>query len=71
MIHVGTNDLRSNQDPETIARNIAEVAYNSKTDRNNVLISGIVPRRENLNGKGLQINIFLKKILYGKRFCLC
>ena len=35
MIHAGTNDLRSNQDPETIARNIAEVANNRKTDTNN------------------------------------
>ena len=28
IIRVGTNDLTSNQDPETIARNIAEVANN-------------------------------------------
>ena len=26
IIHVGTNDLRSNQEPETIARNIVEAA---------------------------------------------
>ena len=47
IIHVGTNDLRSNQDPETIGRNIVEVVYNSKTDTNKVLISSIVPRRDN------------------------
>ena len=35
MIHAETNDLRSNQDPETIARNITEVANNRKTDTNN------------------------------------
>ena len=46
IIHVGTNDLRSNQDPETIARNIVKVACNSKTDTNKVLISSIVPRRD-------------------------
>ena len=33
IIHVGTKDLRSNQDLETIARNIAEVACNSKIDK--------------------------------------
>ena len=34
IIHVGKNNLRSDQDPETITRNIVEVANNSKTDRN-------------------------------------
>ena len=61
IIHVGTNDLRSNQDPKTIAKNIVELANNSKTDTNKVLISSIVPRRDNLNGKGRQVNIFLRK----------
>ena len=61
IIHLGTNDLRSNQDPETIAKHIAKVANNSKTDTNKKLISGIVPRRDNLNGKDRQVNIFLKK----------
>ena len=59
--HVETNDLISDQDPETTARNIVEVANNSKTDTNKVLISSIVPRRDNLNGKGRQVNTFLKK----------
>ena len=36
LIHVGTNNLRSNQEPETIAINIVEVACNSKTDTNKV-----------------------------------
>ena len=60
IIHVGTNDLRSNQDPEIIARNNVEAAINSKTDTK-VLISSIVSRPDNLNGKGLQVNIFLQK----------
>ena len=59
IIHVRTNNLRSNQDPETIARNIVEVACKSITDTNEVLISGIVPPHDNLNGKGHQINAFL------------
>ena len=61
IIHAGRNYLRSNQDPENIARNIVEVANKSKTDTNKVLISMIVPRRYNLNGKGQQVNIFFKK----------
>ena len=62
IIHVEAKDLRSNQDPKAITRNIVEVANDSKTDTNKVLISSIVPRRENLNGKGCLVNIFLKKI---------
>ena len=53
--------MRFNQDPETIAINIVEVSNNSKTDPNKALISSIVPRRDNLNGKGCQVNMFLKK----------
>ena len=59
--HVRTNDLRSNQELEIIARNIVEVACNSKIDTNEVLISGRILRRDNLNGKGGLVNIFLKK----------
>ena len=54
IIHVKTNDLRSDQE------NI-EVANNSKTDTNKVLISSIVRARDNLNGKGRQVNSFLKE----------
>ena len=54
IIHVRTNDLRSDQE------NI-EVANNSKTDTNKVLISSIVRARDNLNGKGRQVNSFLKE----------
>ena len=55
VIHVGRKDLRSNP------RYIVEVANNSKTDTNQILISSVVLRRDNLNGKGLQVTKFLKK----------
>ena len=61
IIHVGKNDLRSDQDRENIARNVADVANNSKTDINKILISSIVPQRDNLNRKARQVNIFSKK----------
>ena len=60
IIHIGTNDLRSDKDRETIVRNVVDVANNSKTDINKKLISSIVSRRDNLNGKVRQF-IFLKK----------
>ena len=34
IIHVGTNDFRSDQDRETIVINVVDVANNSKTDIN-------------------------------------
>ena len=58
IIFVGTNDLRSDHDRETIVRNIVYVANNSKTDINKILISSIFPRRDNLNSNVCQVNIF-------------
>ena len=61
IIHVGTNDLRSSQDPVTIAKNIIDIAKNSTTNNNEISVSSIVPRRDNLNGKGRQVNKILQK----------
>ena len=44
IINVGTNDLRSSQEPGTIAKNIIDFAKNSMTDKNEILVSSIVPR---------------------------
>ena len=59
IIHIGTNDSRFDQDRETIVRNVVEVANNSKTDIKKVLISSIVFRPDNINGKVRQVNIVL------------
>ena len=61
IIHVGTNDLRFDQARETIVRNVVDVANNSKTFINEILISSIVRRHDNLNGKVCQVNIFSTK----------
>ena len=67
IFHVETNELRTNQNPQTIVRNIAEVIKNSKTCTNKVLISTIVPRRDNLNGQCHQ-NIFLNNFCMESNF---
>ena len=54
IIHVDTNDLRSSQDPETIAKNITYIAKNNTTNKNEILVLSIVLRRDNLNGKGVR-----------------
>ena len=68
IIHVGTNDLRSSQAPETIAKNIIDIAKSSTTNKNEILVSSIVPRRDNLNGKGRQVNNILQKLCVENNF---
>ena len=65
LYHPCRNDLRSNHDPQTIARNIVEVACNSKTDKNKSLISGIALFFFSIQAELLDVT------LYGKRFFLC
>ena len=50
--YYGTNNLPSNEDPETIAKNIMNLAKNIKTDTTKVAVLGIIPRRDTFNHKG-------------------
>ena len=68
IIHVGTNDLRSSQDPETITKNIIDIAKNSTTNKNEILVSSIVPLPDNVNGKGRQVNNILQKLCLENNF---
>ena len=56
ILHSGTNDLRSTKQPMDIATEIIQLALEMKTENNEVMVSGIVPRRDKLNGKGLEVN---------------
>ena len=60
IMHVGTNDLRSEKTPLQIADDIIRLALEMKTDVNDVTISGIISRNDDLNDKGLMVNDFLK-----------
>ena len=68
IIHVGTSDLRSSQDPETIAKNIIDIAKNSSTNKNEILVLSIARRRDNLNGKGRQVNNILQTFCVENNF---
>ena len=68
IIHVDTNYLRSSQDPEAIAKNIIDIAKNSTINKNEILVSSIVPRRDNLNGRGRQVNNILQKLCVESNF---
>ena len=62
ILHCGTNNLPSNEDPETIAKNIINLAKNIKTDTTKIAVSGIIPRRDTFNHKVKHVNQALKKI---------
>ena len=56
IIHCGSNDLRSQKSPNTIANEIIDLTLKSKTVTNDVVISGLVARNDELNLKGKQLN---------------
>ena len=62
ILHCGTNNLPSSEDPETIAKNIINIAKNIKADTVKVAISGIILRRDTFNLKAKQVYETLKKI---------
>ena len=60
LLHTGSNDLRSQSTPQEISDEIIKLALDVKNDDNEVVISSIVSRDDNLNAKGMQVNDFLK-----------
>ena len=58
IIHVGTNDLRSGKNPMEIAEEITKLAIDVKTDENEVSISGLTTRNDELNEKCMKVNDF-------------
>ena len=60
IIHGGSNDLRSEKTSRQIAEEISKLAGSVKSDENDVIISGIVRRNDDLHTKGLQVNDFVK-----------
>ena len=59
LIHCGTNDLRGDKQSKDIANEIIDLAMEMKTDVNEVIISSILPRRDKLNVKAIEVNKFL------------
>ena len=60
IIHIGTNDLRTEKEPTQIADEIINLALAVKTDENEVSISAILPRNVELDDKGKMVNDVLK-----------
>ena len=51
IIHVGTNDLKDNKSAVEIADKITSRSIRLRKDNNEVTVSGICPRGDNLNDK--------------------
>ena len=62
IVHCGTNDLRGGKKPDEISTAIIDLARSLKTDSNDVMVSGILPRRDKLDHKGKQVNESLKSL---------
>ena len=62
IIHTRTNDLFSEKTASQIVRSITELAMPLKENNNSVIVSGIVPRHDNLNNKETEVNNCLLKM---------
>ena len=62
MIHCGTNDSVSENTPEKIANDIIQLGKFAKMEKNDVVISGICPRRDRFNQIANEMNQLLTGI---------
>ena len=62
-MHCGTNDLKSEKPPEVIANEIVNLAAMMKQPDNEIMISSITSRIDELNQKAFVVNKHLKVLL--------
>ena len=56
ILHVGTNDLNSEKTASQTSNSIIDLANSLKNETNNIHVSLIVPRNDNLNNKVKEVN---------------
>ena len=56
ILHTGTNSLRGERTPEDLAEEIIDLATNLKSDENEIVISEIIARRDQINEKVSKVN---------------
>ena len=67
ILHCGTNDLRTEKEPLEIAKEVIELALEMKSTNNEVMVSGIVSRRDKLNDKSKEVNKLLQSLCVSKK----
>ena len=60
ILHTGTNSLQGESTPEEEADEVIDLATNLKPDHNEIVISEIIARRDQLNEKAVRVNYFLR-----------
>ena len=60
VMHAGTNDLRTEKSAKNIASDIMELTMNMKGANNDVMVSGLIARGDELNAKALEVNEYLE-----------
>ena len=60
ILHCGTNNLHEDKLPQKIAADLINLATSMKTDKNDVMISSVTLRTDNLEEKGKLVNDYLK-----------
>ena len=62
ILHVGTNDLPSENTSERIAKFIVDLAKGLVVDGRTISVSSIEPRNDKLNGKAAEVNSYLERM---------
>ena len=60
ILHCGTNNLRETKPANEIADDVIKLATEIKSDENNVIVSGLTMRADNLQEKSQKVNDILK-----------
>ena len=68
IIHTGTNSLRTVKEADVIANDIINLAKSMKNKSNETIVSGIIPRRDRQDPKGLKVNDILKTLCIETNF---
>ena len=68
ILHTGTNDLKSNQNPSDIANEIINLAKNIKISGMEVSISSLITRGDQLSEKRKKVNKELEEICSAENF---
>ena len=68
ILHTGTNDLKSNQNPSDIGNEIVNLAKNIKNSGTEVSISALIPRGDRLSEKGKKVNKELQEKCTAENF---
>ena len=69
ILHVGTNNLYSDREREIITKSIVDIDSSMKKEKDNVNISNIVIRNDDLKGKTTEVNEHLKLLCKERNIC--